>query len=48
MSETAVSEGALLGVGVANEKPQPLINIATARALGADFKAVLRLARTIQ
>jgi hypothetical protein len=48
LTEQAVHEGALLGVGVSNGKPQPLINVATARALGADFKAALRLARTVQ
>lgn len=48
LTEQGVLDGALLGVGVANDKPQPLINVATARALGADFKAVLRLARIVQ
>ncbi len=43
-----VSNGALLGVGVSNGKPQPIINATTAKALNADFKAVLRLARVVQ
>ncbi len=46
--ESAVKEGALLGVGLANGKPQPLINVAAMRAVGADFGPVLRLARTFQ
>ncbi|MDP1826057.1 MAG: hypothetical protein Q8L48_22520 [Archangium sp.] len=46
--ETPVREGALLGVALANGKPQPLINVAAMRALGADFGPVLRLARTFQ
>lgn len=46
--ESAVKDGALLGVGLANGKPQPLINVAAMRALGADFGPVLRLARTFQ
>ncbi|MFO0598310.1 MAG: hypothetical protein U0228_23600 [Myxococcaceae bacterium] len=48
MTEQGVLDGALVGVGVANDKPQPLINVTTARALGADFKTVLRLARIVQ
>lgn len=48
LDAAAVSEGALLGVGVANGKPQPVINATTAKALNADFKAVLRLARVVQ
>ena len=48
LDEVAVQRGAVLGVGLANGKPQPLINIASARALGADFGAVLRLAKTFQ
>ena len=48
LDAAAVNEGALLGVGVANGKPQPVINATTARALNADFKAVLRLARVVQ
>lgn len=46
--ETSVHDGALLGVGLSNGKPQPLINIAAMRGLGADFGPVLRLARTFQ
>jgi hypothetical protein len=46
--EEPVKEGALLGVGLANGKPQPLINVPAMRALGADFGPVLRLARTFQ
>jgi hypothetical protein len=46
--EAAVKDGALLGVGLSNGKPQPLINVAAMRALGADFGPVLRLARTFQ
>lgn len=46
--EAPVREGALLGVGLSNGKPQPLINVAAMRALGADFGPVLRLARTFQ
>ena len=46
--EAAVRDGALLGVGLANGKPQPLINVAAMRAIGADFGPVLRLARTFQ
>jgi len=46
--EALVKEGALLGVGLANGKPQPLINVAAMRAIGADFGPVLRLARTFQ
>jgi hypothetical protein len=48
LDEKAVQRGAVLGVGLTNGKPQPLINIAAARALGADFGPVLRLARTFQ
>ena len=46
--EMPVHDGALLGVGLSNGKPQPLINVAAMRALGADFGPVLRLARTFQ
>ena len=46
--EEPVREGALLGVALSNGKPQPLVNVAAARALGADFGPVLRLARTFQ
>ncbi len=46
--ETSVHDGALLGVGLANGKPQPLLNVAAMRSLGADFGPVLRLARTFQ
>lgn len=46
--EASVRDGALLGVGLANGKPQPLINVAAMRAIGADFGPVLRLARTFQ
>lgn len=46
--EGPVKDGALLGVGLANGKPQPLINVPAMRALGADFGPVLRLARTFQ
>lgn len=46
--ETVVHDGALLGVGLSNGKPQPLINVAAMRGLGADFGPVLRLARTFQ
>ncbi|HEY1087609.1 MAG TPA: hypothetical protein VGE37_07940 [Archangium sp.] len=48
VDEAAVKEGALLGVGLSNGKPQPLINVAAMRGLGADFGPVLRLARTFQ
>lgn len=48
VDEGLVKEGALLGVGLANGKPQPLINVAAMKALGADFGTVLRLARTFQ
>ena len=48
LDAAAVNEGALLGVGVTNGKPQPVINATTAKALNADFKAVLRLARVVQ
>lgn len=43
--EAAVQQGAVLGVGLANGKPQPLVNVGAARALGAEFGPVLRLAR---
>ena len=46
--ERLVKDGALLGVGLSNGKPQPLINVPAMRALGADFGPVLRLARTFQ
>jgi hypothetical protein len=46
--EAPVRDGALLGVGLSNGKPQPLVNVAAARAIGADFGPVLRLARTFQ
>lgn len=46
--ESSVHDGALLGVGLSNGKPQPLINVAAMRSLGADFGPVLRLARTFQ
>ncbi len=46
--EASVRDGATLGVGLSKGKPQPLINVAAARALGADFGAVLRLARAFQ
>ena len=46
--EAPVHDGALLGVGLSNGKPQPLINVAAMRAIGADFGPVLRLARTFQ
>jgi hypothetical protein len=46
--EAPVKEGALLGVGLSNGKPQPLINVGAMRAIGADFGPVLRLARTFQ
>lgn len=46
LEEDTVKRGALLGVALANGKPQPLINVAAMRALGADFGPVLRLART--
>lgn len=48
LEEALVKEGALLGVGLNNGKPQPLINVAAMKALGADFGTVLRLARTFQ
>jgi hypothetical protein len=46
--EARVRDGVLLGVGLSNGKPQPLVNVAAARAIGADFGPVLRLARTFQ
>ena len=46
--EARVRDGVLLGVGLSNGKPQPLVNVSAARAIGADFGPVLRLARTFQ
>ncbi|MBL8920248.1 MAG: DUF4154 domain-containing protein [Myxococcaceae bacterium] len=44
-----VSAGALVGVVATNGKPQPMVNVTTARAVGATFSvAVLRVARTVQ
>jgi hypothetical protein len=47
--EAQVQAGATLGVGLANGRPQPLLNVAAAKAVGAEFPpSVLRLARAVQ
>lgn len=47
-AEEEVQEGALLGVVQAGGKLQPVINVATAKLLGAEFAAsVLKVARTV-
>lgn len=49
LSESQVAAGAMLGVGLANGRPQPLLNVAAAKAAGVEFPAsVLRLARVVQ
>lgn len=48
LSERAVAEGALLGVAQNAGKPQPVVNVATAKAQGVEFAAsVLKVARTV-
>lgn len=47
--ERQVAEGVLLGVAPVNGKPQPVLNVSTARALGAEFSpSVLKLVRAVQ
>lgn len=47
LDETLLVDGAVLGVGLSEGKPQPLINVTTARTVGAEFaSAVLKRART--
>lgn len=47
--ERLVAEGVLLGVASVNGKPQPVLNVSTARALGAEFSpSVLKLVRVVQ
>lgn len=48
LTEAQVKAGAALGVGVANGRPQPLVNVAVAKAAGVELSAaVLRLARAL-
>ncbi|MBL8933384.1 MAG: DUF4154 domain-containing protein [Archangium sp.] len=47
--ERQVGEGVLLGVASVNGKPQPVLNVSTARVLGAEFSpSVLKLVRAVQ
>lgn len=49
LSEVAVRSGALLGVASIAGKPQPVVNVSTARAMGVEFSAsILKLVRTVQ
>jgi hypothetical protein len=47
--EALVKDGAMIGVASSDGRPQVLLNITTARAIGADLSsAVLKVARTFQ
>jgi hypothetical protein len=47
--EALVKDGAMIGVGSNDGRPQVLLNVTTARAIGADLSsAVLKVARTFQ
>ncbi|PZR10533.1 MAG: hypothetical protein DI536_20035 [Archangium gephyra] len=47
LDETLMLEGAVLGVGLADGKPQPLLNVTASKSVGAEFtSAVLKRART--
>jgi hypothetical protein len=49
LSEAAARDGALLAVTPHEGKLLPVLNVATARAIGAEFPAsVLKLARVVQ
>ncbi|MDX2012039.1 MAG: YfiR family protein [Myxococcaceae bacterium] len=49
LSEAAAREGALLAVTPNEGKLKPVLNVSTARAIGAEFPAsVLKLARVVQ
>ena len=48
LTEDQVKAGAVLGVGLANGRPQPLVNASAAKASGVEFApSVLRLARVL-
>lgn len=47
--EALVKDGAMIGVGLSDGKPQVLLNVSTARTIGAELStAVLKVARTFQ
>lgn len=47
LDETLMLDGSVLGVGLSDGKPQPLLNVTAAKAIGAEFaSAVLKRART--
>jgi hypothetical protein len=49
LDEPLVKEGALLGVAVNDGKPQVVVNVGVAKALGVELSAsVLRVAKTVQ
>ncbi len=49
LDEALMPDGAVLGVGLADGKPQLLLNVTASRAVGAEFAAaVLKRARTFQ
>lgn len=47
LDETLMLDGSVLGVGLSDGKPQPLLNVTASKAIGAEFaSAVLKRART--